>query len=111
MAITGLSKALSLSADVINRNVAVNQIGAYALGYTSDNIFYVQYVGRSDSDLNGRLLQHDGVYSQFMYGYYYSSKAAYEKECRLYHQFTPPDNDIHPARPSGTNHTCPVCGG
>jgi hypothetical protein len=31
-------------------------------------------------------------------------------ECRLYHSYRNLDNEIHPARPAGTNHSCPVAG-
>jgi hypothetical protein len=38
-------------------------------------------------------------------------KAAFEKECHLFHDFgeTSLDNKIHPARPSGSNWKCPRC--
>lgn len=37
-------------------------------------------------------------------------RPAFEKECHLYHDFNPPDNTVHPARPAGTQYLCPRCG-
>lgn len=41
------------------------------------------------------------------------AKAAFEKECALYHDFGGPqgqlDNEVHPARPEGTDWQCPRC--
>jgi hypothetical protein len=73
-------------------------------------VFNVFYVGRSDTDVAGRLKQHAAEwYPQFFYEYYPSSKAAFEKECNLYHDFNPPDNKAHPARPQNSNWKCPRC--
>ena len=66
-------------------------------------------MGRSDKDLNDRLKDHIGEYGRFKFEYYGSAKAAFEKECHLYHDFTPQDNKIHPDRPDGSNWKCPVC--
>lgn len=93
--------------------VTTKSPGAYALGKMGDDgIFYIDYVGRSDDDLPGRLQKHvPERYPQFYYGYLPSAKAAYEKECALYHDFNPPDNKIHPATPPNTSYSCPQgCG-
>jgi hypothetical protein len=48
----------------------------------------------------------DGVVTQT------SPKAAFEKECKNYHDFGGSeklDNKQHPERPDGTNWECPVC--
>jgi hypothetical protein len=88
--------------------------GAYALGRDGGNIFYVSYVGRSDNDLNARLKQWVASgYTHFQYAFYPTSKAAFEKECHLFHDFggtAKLDNVVHPARPNGTTHPCPVSG-
>ena len=72
----------------------------------------VRYVGRSDSDVRMRLLQHadEGRYRWFEFDYATSPKDAFEHECRLWHRHQPPDNNLHPDRPTGTNWKCPVCG-
>jgi len=109
MAASGLTGPYPLTNADIDANVTSVSSGAYALGYTKDNTFYIDYVGRSDVDLAKRLKDHVGKYKRFKYGYFSTAKAAFEKECRLYHDFSPKDNDIHPARPSGSGWECPVC--
>lgn len=86
--------------------------GAYVLGKMGlDGVFYIDYVGRSDDDVAGRLKQHTPErYPQFFYGYYPTAKAAYEKECWLYHTFKPQDNKVHPAKPKNSWLSCPECG-
>ena len=85
--------------------------GAYALGdVDKDDRFRVSYVGRSDDSVGDRLFDHIDDYPYFKFGYYRTSKEAFEKECRLYHDFNPPDNKRHPARPAGTNYKCPAKG-
>lgn len=117
---TGLGKPYSLDEKTIDQVVKKNSIGAYVLGHfktskKNDNevkTFVVEYVGRSDDDLNGRLKKWVGKYKRFKYGYYDSPKAAFEKECKIYHDFGEKetlDNDIHPDRPENANWKCPRC--
>lgn len=96
--------------DEVTRISACN----YALGYLNEgNTFIVQYVGRADSDVNGRLKRHVGEgYEQFKYSYATSPKAAFKKECQNYHDFGGSEklnNRIHPDRPDGSNWKCPCC--
>jgi hypothetical protein len=107
---SGLFGPYPLTAAGVTAAVKGVGAGAYALGQThADNLFYVSYVGRSDDDLATRLQQHvPEPYLQFKYGFYPSAKAAFDKECVLFHDFKPPDNKVHPARPKGTKHSCPV---
>ena len=93
----------------IDTQVTQISAGAYALGYTKESTFYIGYVGRSDDDVNDRLKKHVGNYKRFKYGYFSSAKAAFGKECDLYHDFKPKDNKIHPARPNNSNWSCPRC--
>lgn len=105
---TGLTGPYALTEKNIDANVNAS-IGAYALGYVnSDDVFIVKYVGRSDDDLNGRLKDWIGSYKSFKYGHFNTKKAAFEKECHMYHDFRGLDNDIHPARPKGLDYDCPV---
>ena|SRR2546430_13897370 len=112
MANSGLTGPHTLSKTTVDAVVTKKSPGAYALGHTrtTDQAYIIQYVGRSDEDLNARIKQWDGVYAQFKYGYFPSPKAAFDKECQLFHDFTPPDNKVHPARPQGSNWKCPVSG-
>ena len=112
MASSGLSVSYPLTTKGIDGNVTRRSAGAYALGYRRDDKFYIKYVGRSDKDVNDRLLDHIGEksdYKRFRFKYYSSAKAAFEKECHLYHDFKPRDNTNHPARPNNSNWECPVC--
>ena len=109
MATSGLRGPFPLTRDSVNQNVTRTSPGAYALGRTRERTFYIDYVGRSDSDVNDRLRNHVGKYAEFKYEYYGSAKAAFEKECNLFHDFSPPDNDVHPARPQGSSWKCSRC--
>lgn len=110
MASSGLRGPYQLTMVGVDGAVATGKIGAYALGQTDYSIFNISYVGRSDDDLNARLKQHvPKWYPQFKFDYFPSAKAAFDKECNLYHDFNPPDNDLHPARPQNSNWKCPRC--
>jgi hypothetical protein len=112
MASTGLNGPYPLTSSGVDAAVDKISAGAYALGYTDDNdVFHVQYVGRSDDDVKARLKSHvSEPYKKFKFGYYQSAEAAYSKECHLYHDFNPRDNSVHPAAPAGSNAVCPICG-
>ena len=118
---TGLGKSYPLDTKKIDSVVTRKSAGAYVLGYIKTEkknekevkTFIVQYVGRSDDDINGRLKKWVGSkYPRFKFGYYGSPKAAFEKECNIYHDFGEKetlDNDRHPDRPDDANWKCPQC--
>ena len=108
---SGLSGPYPLTERTIDRIVTEISPGVYALGRSipEKNTFRIKYVGRSDLDVNDRLHDHEETYPEFKFKYYSTPKAAFEKECRVYHDFNPEDNSIHPDRPDGTNYECPVC--
>ncbi len=100
----------SLTAETIKSVVTTKSPGAYALGYSKNSTFYIKYVGRSDDNLANRLNDWVGHYQEFKAGYLSSAKMAFEKECHLYHDFSPGlDNKVHPARPTNSNWGCPRC--
>ena len=112
---TGLGTSYPLTADEVSSRVSRTSAGAYALGHLdNEETFIVKYVGRSDSDVAGRLKKHVGEYRRFKFTYFDSARAAFEKECRMWHDFGGPDgglaNTIHPDAPNGSNATCPICG-
>ena len=113
MADTGLYGPYALTTEQTNAHVG-HGIGAYALGKldTAVNTFYVYYVGRSDDDLNGRLHKWVRHYTHFQYGFLDTVRAAFDKECRLYHDFGGKNlaNKVHPARPPSADWPCPVVG-
>ena len=103
--------------DNVNRQIAANKIGNYALGYIdAKGAFRVLYVGRSDNDLNDRIKDHIGEYDNykmFKFSYATSVKDAYEKECANWHDFGEDKllkNKIHPDNPDKKQYKCPVCG-
>jgi hypothetical protein len=94
--------------------------GNYAFGYINEinDAFVVKYVGRSDSDLKKEIKQQMKTHrakgcTHFKYSIAKSVKEAFEKECKNYHDFGESEclyNDIHPAKPAGTEYKCPVEG-
>lgn len=112
MARTGLFGPFALDCASIDRYVG-NNIGAFALGATNERgEFVVRYIGRSDTNVNQQLKSWVGRYEQFEYRHFLSVRAAFEKECRLFHDFGGTarlDNVAHPARPEAAEWTCPHC--
>lgn len=116
MASTGFQGVYALKAATIDNAVTKTSAGAYVLTKRDPkDAFTVNYVGRSDTDLNARLKSWaagSNSYTHFKAGYCSSPKAAFEKECHLFHDFGGTkdlDNSVHPARPNNTNWACPVC--
>ena len=112
---TGLGCPYGLRHDVIDSVITRKSPGVYVLGYLNHKrAFVVCYVGRSDVDVAARLKTHvNSVYSRFKFKYFDSPKAAFEKECVIWHDFGGPegllDNKNHPDKPEGTNWKCPIC--
>lgn len=104
-----------LSTDKIDQVVSRTSPGNYALGRVSNSTFYVRYIGRSDSDVKSRLKRWVGVsktYQQFKFSYATSPKAAFQKECKNYHDFGGTeslDNEEHPERPKVRDWKCSFC--
>jgi hypothetical protein len=106
MATTGWEGPYELRPENFNTKIGP---GAYALGRNEAGTFYVDYVGRSDSDLINRLKSWVGSYPYFKGAYYATPYEAFLKECKLYHDFNPRDNKIHPDRAKNANWQCPCC--
>ena len=87
MASLNMKGSYALTTKKIDEVVKRTSPGNYALGNTSNSDFYPEYVGRSDEDVNGRLKDWVGKYQKFMFSYATSPKAAFEEECRNYHDF------------------------
>ena len=112
MTTTGLKGPFSLDVKTIDKVVTKKSAGTYALGYLNkEGLFVPKYVGRSDTDINKRLKDSVGNnYPKFEFEYYGSPKAAFEKECNLYHDWKAQlDNKEHPDRPENANWKCPRC--
>lgn len=113
MASLQMNSAYPLDGTTISQKIMDKTPGNYALGRkNNEGEFLVSYVGRSDSDVKDRL-QYWAANSDhplFKFSYASSANEAYEKECRNYHDFTPPENDIHPDKPKNSRVRCPICG-
>ena len=107
---TGLLGPYRLTFDGINNAVARRSAGVFALGHKDPSgNFQVKHVGRSDTDIRSKLCECIGSDILFKFGFYGSAKAAFEKECELFHDFSPPGNRIHPGRSKATMWECPRC--
>jgi hypothetical protein len=107
---TGLQGPYRLTYEGIEKAVRCRSAGAYALGHITPNgSFCVNHVGRSDTDIAAKLREFIGSDAYFKFGYFPSSRAAFEKECELFHDFNPPGNRVHPGRPAGSRWACPRC--
>jgi hypothetical protein len=70
------------------------------------------YVGRSDTDLRRRLLQHceAGLANYFSYDVHRSPQTAFDVECSLFHALAGVlANAIHPGAPDRSGARCPFC--
>lgn len=98
-----------LDTDTISRLVTKTSAGAYILSKDGQ---IAHYVGRSDDDVAERLewwANNTQKYSHFWFEYTDSPKAAFDLECRWWHEYNPEDNQKHPDRPDSSNWQCPVC--
>jgi hypothetical protein len=110
MAETGLRGPFALTTEEVNKEVANTSPGTYALDQGHDSGgFHISYVGRSDTNVNERLLEHVGKYKRFKFEYYGTPREAFDKECGLYHDFNPPAKIQHPTRPNGSGWKCLHC--
>ncbi|MAF49267.1 MAG: hypothetical protein QGH73_16005 [Rhodospirillales bacterium] len=107
MAKSGLIGPFPLTEEEIDNHIDTT-IAAFALGRMEGRRFLVQYVGRSDKDAAGVLKGLVGDYEAFKYRTYVSTRRAYAKECKLFHDFSPGDNGEHPEPPSGIRVACPI---
>jgi hypothetical protein len=110
MTSTGLRGPYALVYDVVDAEVADNHPGTYVLGYIDfQGRFCVNFVGSSPTDLRAKLKERIGTAQCFKFRHFVSDRAAFEKECELFHQFLPSGNFLHPDRPPNTTWRCPRC--
>jgi hypothetical protein len=107
---TGLLGPYRLTFDDINTAVNQTYPGVFALGHLDrDGRFCVTRVGRSDQDVGAALRDFIGSENYFKFDILSTGRAAFEKECTLYHDFSPRGNRVHPQRPTDSDWTCPHC--
>ncbi len=94
----------------ISELIRDNASGVYVLGYSgTEGNFYIDRVGRADSNMNESLLQLIGSAPMFKFEYALSAREAFDWECAIFHEFHPPGNFLHPSRPTGTDWQCRYC--
>jgi len=99
-----------LNFDRIASVVTPRRAGVFALGYNGGGeAFYVNYIGRSDANLRQRLLDLIGSDVSFKFAVSANARAAFMRECELFHAFRPRGNRLHPSRPPASGWTCPNC--
>ncbi|HYY70564.1 MAG TPA: hypothetical protein VE734_12615 [Terriglobales bacterium] len=101
---------LPLDSEVIEKNLHSAGWGAYVVGDQVNGMFRAVKVGRTE-DLRGCLTDFIGAYDEFVYKSAASQGAAFQIECRFYHQYRPTHTRSHPTRSPGTDWECPVCQG
>lgn len=107
---SGLSGPFPLTFEGIEKALPRIGAGVFALGSRDfGGRFVIQSIGRSDVDVKQRLRECIGAGTHFKFDYFPSDKAAFEKECALFHDLAPPGNHVHPGRPAGTTFRCPRC--
>jgi hypothetical protein len=107
---TGLSGPFQLTIAAIEAAVPRRSAGVYAIGHADGmGRFCVSHVGRDDRDVRAKLRCYVGSDMLFKFSYYRDAQAAFEKECQLFHDISPPRNRVHPDRPPGTTLECPGC--
>lgn len=110
MGTSNLSGPYRLSYEGIDVAVRKDMPGVFALGsLDSAGRFCLSKVGRSDENVKEALRMFIASETLFKFSYEASAKAAFLKECELFHKFRPQGNMLHPSRPAGTNWTCPYC--
>ncbi len=100
--------SLRLSPWLIRAAIPARLIGTYVLYRQRSPV----YIGRSDTDLRRRLLEHSahprGDY--FTYDIHPSPSQAFEVECSLFHALRSElSNVLHPHRPHHRAEVCPFC--
>ena len=110
MAKSGLLGPYRLNFDTIDAAITRSSAGVYALGYTSaEGRFCINHVGRADTDVRASCATASARRRYSSSATCRPRKAAFERECELFHDLSPPGNRVHPGRPQGTNWVCPRC--
>lgn len=107
-----LSESLPLSFDAIAQYVPTNSPGVAILGYTDvHGRFYISYVGYAFKDLRQLLFDRIGTALAFKFVIEPGAEAVFNTACRLFHDFRPIGNSLHPERSPGTDWLCARCAG
>lgn len=106
------SRLYKLSPWLIRALIPMGIKGTYILYVKKGSNLVPVYVGRSDTDLQRRLLNHSyfTVAHYFEYFHFDSLEKAFLSESSLFHCFEDTVlNEIHPATPHSSSIVCPYC--
>lgn len=113
MASLEMGSYFPLLSEIVDEIITRRAPGNYALGVVRNGRFVPRYIGRDDSDVRGRIKEQIGEspeYKYFKFRYAASPKDAFLHACMNYHDFRNSlEQMTHPARPDGTDLTCPFC--
>ena len=100
---------------IIRQVVEPDCIGVYVLGMEKSGHFHYRYIGRSDTDLQKRMLTHNYLdkLSYFIFQYVDTPREAFLLESKWWHDCVsrriPLYNKVHPSAPKHIPCTCPYC--
>jgi len=89
-------------------SASVFVLGGVRKGFDGKPRFKIKRVGHVDGDLGVELRKYMGKYAGFRFKFFRSTRNAYDKECQIYHEFKPRENDKHPTKPKHTRFVCPI---
>jgi len=104
-------KFVKLTIDGCKKTIPKNTTGVYFLGIEINKNIHLKYIGRSDTRLRNRLLEHAKAkkYTHFSFQLTKTIFEAYRIECREWHNAIDLDNRIHPKKPKKLGFKCPYC--
>jgi hypothetical protein len=114
---SGLGKPLPLDELTIQREVDGSKHWSSASVFVLGGVrkcadgklrFHIRKVSHVDGDLGVELRKFIGKYSGFRFKFFRSTRNAFDKECKIYHDFKPIENIKHPVKPKNTKFLCSV---
>jgi hypothetical protein len=94
--------------DIIDHLDVIDKPGVYILYDTKSGP--PKYVGRADTKLYKRMLQHKYEFKYYKHKPCKNDKEAYYWECVYFHKYEKAiENVVHPAHLPGTRLCCPIC--
>lgn len=106
----GLVGPHQLDHETIDRFVAEASCGVFVIGNKGqDGKFYIDRVGRSDTNLRQGLYDCIGTDGAFKFQTFNAPKDAFTLECEIFHAIHPPMTIMHPEPPIGQKLRCPHC--
>ena len=94
-----MGKVYKLIPEIIREKIDKSKCGVYFLGKFKKEGFYVGYVGRSDTCIRRRLLDHakSGKYAFFSYKVLQTKESSFRQEALLFYSHFGLSNKIVPA--------------